>query len=524
MSLFTDAEHGRSRRAGRGAPQHHRSKTNRDDARASNRKRQMGRRPELILALVCAAAFMGVLDIAIVNVALPSIQRDLRLAQGSLQWVLIAYGLMFGGFLLLAGRLADLFGRRRVFVVGLIVFAIALLAAGLSPSLAWLVVSRGLQGLGAALTAPSGLAILTTTFAEGQPRNRALGIWAAVAGSGASAGVVAGGLLTSSLGWQWIFFVNVPIGLGLAFVASLVIPEGRRGPAKSRLDVAGGALSTTGVLLFVYAISRTMDRGWSDPSVLVPLAASFALVLAFIRVELRSRNPLVPFGVIHPPLPVASVLAAMLFGSFGGLMFLTTLYVQQVLGYSPLQAGVTFLGISLPSLVASALLGARMVARLGVRSSLVLGFLLLCLGLLVMARAPIDGTYADLLPAFLLAGTGLGLSVVPVQAAAFTGVGEREAGLASGLITTSQQVGGAFGVALIATVAAARTASAMAAGHSASLPAALVEGFRLGFASSAGLAALGAALTLASLGRPPGTLIRRMVTAEVSQRERAETR
>jgi EmrB/QacA subfamily drug resistance transporter len=521
MSLFTDAEHGRSRRASRGLPQLHGDKANQEDARASDGKRHMDRRPGLILAIVCAAAFMGVLDIAIVNVALPSIQRDLRLAQGSVQWVVIAYGLMFGGCLLLAGRLADFLGRRRVFVVGLVVFAIASFAAGIAPTLAWLVAARGVQGLGAALTAPSGLSILTTTFAEGQPRNRALGIWAAVAGSGASAGVIAGGLLTSGLGWQWIFFVNVPIGLELAFVALLVIPEDRRGPAKSRLDVAGGALSTTGGLLFVYAISRTMDRGWSDPSVVVPLAASLGLVAAFIRVELRSRNPLVPFGVVHRPLAVASALAAMLFGSFGALMFLSTLYVQQVLGYSPLQTGVTFLGISLPSLVASALMGAGVVARFGVRSSLVLGFLLLCLGLLVMARAPIDGTYADLLPAFLLAGTGLGLSVVPVQAAAFTRVGEREAGLASGLVSTSQQLGGAFGVALIATVAAARTASVMAAGHSASVPAALVEGFRLGFASSAALAALGAALTLAFLGGPSGSLTRRRLTAEVNERDGA---
>jgi EmrB/QacA subfamily drug resistance transporter len=457
-------------------------------------------RPGVILALVCAAAFMGVLDIAIVNVALPSIQRDLGLPQSSLQWVVIAYGLMFGGFLLLGGRLADLAGRRRVFVTGLTVFALASLGSGLAPSLGVLVVSRGIQGLGAALTAPSALSILTTTFAEGQGRNRALGVWGAVAGSGATAGVIAGGVLTSGPGWPWIFFINVPVGLGLAVLALLVVPEGRRGTGQ-RFDVAGASTATAGLLLLVYAFNRTIGDGWLTPRTIVPMAAAAALITAFILIELRSRSPLVPFTIFRQPtLTAANVLAALLFASFTPLIFLTTLYMQQVLGYPALRAGLSFLAMSVSSLVASAVVGTRLVGRLGIRQTLAAGFSLLAAGLALMARAPAGGTYADLFPAFVLAGAGLGCCVVPVQVAAFAGVTERAAGLASGLISTTQEVGGALGVAVIATVAAARTTAALAAeGHSVSLPAALTQGFHWGFVGGTAVAILGAVLALLTL-------------------------
>ncbi len=458
-------------------------------------------RPGVILALVCAAAFMGVLDIAIVNVALPSIQHDLGLPQSSLQWVVIAYGLMFGGFLLLGGRLADLLGRRRIFVTGLTIFGLASLGSGLAPSLGMLVVARGVQGLGAALTAPSALSILTTTFPEGEGRNRALGVWGAVAGSGATAGVIAGGVLTSGPGWQWIFFINVPIGLGLAALALLVVPEGRRETEERRFDAAGATTATVGLLLLVYTVNRTIGNGWLSPWTILPLAASAVLIASFILIELRSRSPLVPFAIFRrPTLTAANVLAGLLFGSFAPLIFLATLYMQQVLGYSALRAGLSFLAMSVSSLVASAVAGTRLVGWLGVRRTLVIGFSLLAIGLLLMARAPVGGTYADLLPAFLLAGFGLGSSVVPVQVAAFMGVAEREAGLASGLVSTSQEVGGAVGVAVIATLAAGRTATALAQGvHSVSAPVALTQGFRWGFLGGIAVAILGALLALVML-------------------------
>lgn len=464
----------------------------------------MAGRPGRILALVCTAAFMGVLDLAIVNVALPSIQRDLAVAQGSLQWVVTAYGLTFGGFLLLGGRLADLVGQRRLFVTGLGVFALASFACGLGSTLPWLVAARALQGLGAALTAPSGLSILTTTFPQGAPRNRALGVWGAVAGSGATAGVIAGGLLTSGPGWPWIFLVNVPIGLGLAVVALTIVPEGGGGTAPRGFDAAGAVTATAGLALLVYGVSRTIDHGWLDPATTIPLAAAAALVPAFVMIELQSRSPLVPLAFFRRPLAAANLLAVLLFGAFAPLSFLATLYLQQVLDYSPLRAGTAFLAMSLSSLAASAVTGARLVGRFGVARTLVAGFSLLALGLSLLGRVPVDGGYADLLPTFLLAGLGLGVCVVPVQVAAFTGVERREAGLASGLVGTSQQVGGVVGVAIIATVAAARTTSLLAGATSpASVPAALVEGFRGAAVAEAAIAATGALLALFLLNSGP---------------------
>ncbi|HEY5985604.1 MAG TPA: MFS transporter [Streptosporangiaceae bacterium] len=465
-----------------------------------------GPRPGAILALVCAAAFMGVLDIAIVNVALPSIQRDLALPQSSLQWAVTTYGLVFGGFLLLGGRLADLLGRRRIFVTGLTVFALASLGSGLAPSLAILVVSRGLQGLGAALTAPSALSILTTTFAEGEGRNRALGVWGAVAGSGATAGVIAGGTLTSGPGWQWIFFINVPIGLGLAALALLIVPEGRRGNKGQRFDAVGAATATAGLLLLVYAVNRSIDDGWVAPWTVIPLAAGAALIGAFVLVELRSQSPLMPFTIFRrPALAAANVLAALLFGSFAPLIFLTTLYMQQVLGYSALRAGLSFLAMSVSSLVASAVVGTWLVGRLGVRRILLAGFSLLAVGLALMARAQAVGAYADLLPTFVLAGVGLGSCVVPIQVAAFSGVADRDAGLASGLVSTFQEVGGAVGVAVIATMAAARTTAALTGrgGHSLAMRLALTQGFHWGFLGGTAVAVLGALIALLLLRAAP---------------------
>jgi len=297
--------------------------------------------------------------------------------------------------------------------------------------------------------------------------------------------------MTSGPGWQWIFFINVPIGLGLAALAFAAVPEGRR-IAERRFDAAGAMTGTAGLVLLVYAVNRTIDEGWLSSWTLIPLAASAALIGAFILIEHRSRSPLVPLTIFRrPSLAAANVMAGLLFGSFAPLIFLTTLYMQQVLGYSALRAGLSFLAMSVSSLVASAVAGTRLVGRLGVRRTLVIGFSLLAVGLALMAQAPVEGTYADLLPTFLLAGVGLGSSVVPVQVAAFAGVAEREAGLASGLVSTSQEVGGAVGVAVIATIVAARTTAWLsAAGPSASMPVALTQGFRWGLLTGTAVAAL----------------------------------
>lgn len=475
-----------------------------------------GRQRGVILAVVCAGVFMGVLDLAIVVVALPSIQRDLGLAQGSLQWVVIAYGLGYGGFLLLGGRLADLVGQRRIFVIGLTVFTFASLASGLAPTLTWLVTSRGLQGLGAALMTPSALSILTTTFPQGAPRNRALGVWGAVAGSGATAGLIAGGLLTSGPGWRWIFLVNLPIGLGLAAVAIAVVPEGRRAAMRGRFDAAGAITATAGLAMLVYGVSRTTDHGWLDPQTTIPLAVSAALVMAFVLIELRSRSPLVPLAIFRRrTLAAATVLAVLLFGAFAPMSVLATLYMQQVLGYSPLRAGMSFLPMSVSAVLASAVAGARLVGRFGVSATLVTGFTLLVLGVSSMGRAPVDGGYANLLPTFLLAGSGVGMCVVPVQVAAFTGVRQHETGLASGLVSTAQQVGAALGIGIVTTVAAARTTSVLAEATShQSVPAALVEGFTWASVAEAAVAAIGALLALlfrGALARDPGTRLPRSV-------------
>lgn len=457
------------------------------------------RRPGVVLAVVCAAAFMGVLDVAIVNVALPSIQRDMGVSQGTLQWVVTAYGLLFGGFLLLGGRLGDLVGRRRIFVAGLVLFALSSLGAGLAPSLGVLIVARGLQGLGAALTAPSALSILTTTFPEGPKRNRALGVWGAVAGSGATAGVIAGGLLTSGPGWEWIFLVNVPIGLGLAALAVALVPESRRETEERRFDAAGAASVTAGLLLLVYGVNRTLDHGWASPETLLPLTGAAALLVAFVAIERRSPAPLVPFGVLRrSTVPAAGAIGALGFGAFFPLTVLTTLYMQQVLGYSPLEAGVAFLAMSLSSLLASAVVGGRLVGRFSVRPVLLTGGSLLGAALVALARVPAEGSYLDLLPGFLMAGLGLGSSVVAVQVAAFTGIEPRAAGLVSGLVNTTNMVGGAIGTSIVLTVAAARTGDLLATAGpgGVALGPALVEGFRWGYLTGIVLAFAGVLLAL----------------------------
>ena len=411
-----------------------------------------------VLALTCAAQFMVVLDIAIVNVALPSIQRDLDVGQSTLQWVVIAYGLLLGGFLMFGGRLADLIGRRRILVAGLAIFSSASLLAGLAGSAELLIAARGLQGFGAALIAPAALSILAVNFSEGQERNRALGIFGAVGGTSASIGVIASGLLTDGPGWRWVFFINIPIGVLLIGSAFVVLGGDHAQRRSGRFDAAGATTVTGGLLLLVYALNRGADHGWTSTSTLTLFAAAGLLLAAFVVVERRSQAPLVPGTALrHRSLVAANLSAFFTFGAFFSFIFLASLLMQQVLGYSPTKTGVSWLATSFTAFVASGLTGARLVAKVGVRALLVTGLTLLALAMLWLARVPADADYmSDLLPALLAAGVAIGLCAPSVQISALSGVAESSAGIASGLVETMREVGGAAGVAAVSTALVSR--------------------------------------------------------------------
>ena len=415
-------------------------------------------RPGLVLALVCGAQFMIILDLAIVNVALISIQADLGASQADLQWVVVGYGLTLGGFLLLGGRLADVLGRRPVLITGLAIFSAASLGAGMAGSLGVLVACRVVQGVGGALVSPAALSILTTTFAEGPARNRALGIFGAVGGTAATVGTIAGGALTTGPGWEWVFLMNVPVGVALIAGLVLVVPAGVR-PPRMPFDVAGALTVTGGLVVVVYAINRSVEHGWLTASTLGLLAAGGALLTMFVVIESRSSAPLVPLSMFRRRnLTAATLVAALVFGSFLAAIYQGTLFLQQVLGYSAIDTGVAWLAATLSSLVVAGGLAARLVGRFGARSVLVVGQLVMAAGLLYVSRAPADAAYwVDLFPGFVGLGVGIGLSAVAVQVVAFTGVEPAVSGLAGGMVETAREVGGAVGVAAVATIAIART-------------------------------------------------------------------
>jgi EmrB/QacA subfamily drug resistance transporter len=454
----------------------------------------------IALIILCAAQFMVVLDASIVNVALPSIQRALDFSQENLQWVVNAYVLLFGGFLLLGGRAADLLGRRRMFIAGLGLFSLASLVGGLATSDAMLIAARGVQGLGAALLSAAALSIITVTFAEGADRNKALGIWGAVAGSGGAAGVILGGVLTQSLGWEWVLFVNVPIGIVAALLARMFVSESRREVAQRRFDVAGAVSVTAGLLVLVYAVVKAADVGWGATQTIVLMAVAAALLVAFTLIEARTKEPLMDFGIFRTRAIGASNLVGLLTGAaLFSMFFFVTLYMQNVLGYSPLKAGLSYLPLAL-SIIVAAGVASQLTTRLGVRPVLFGGLLLVAGGLVWFSQVSVGGSYvADILFPSLLAGWGLGLAFVPQTIGSQAGVKPEEAGLASGLINTSQQIGGAVGLAALSTVATSHTNSALAAAHGAAsaMPAALVDGFHWAFLGGAGIALAGALLTLA---------------------------
>ena len=463
----------------------------------------MPQRPEsnpwLVLVIVCLAQFMVILDATIVNVALPSIQRDLHFSAADLQWVINSYTLVFGGFLLLGGRAGDLIGRRALFIAGVIVFSVASLLNGLATSAEWLIVSRGLQGLGGALVSPAALSIITTTFAEGRERQKALGVWSAIAAGGGAFGLLLGGILTDSLSWEWIFFVNVPVGIVAAILAWRYVRESRAIVRPGSFDVAGAVSVTAGLIVLVYAIVKAQEFGWGSARTLGLGAVAVVLLGAFVLIERRSKAPLVRLGVFRTrSLTGSNLVLLVVAGGLFALFFFASLYVQGILGFDPLEAGLAFLPVT-----AGIMLGAgasqQLVRVIGVRAMAVIGMAIAAVGLFVLTGVSADGTYAaDVLPGLLPMSIGMGCTFVPITLIATTNVDAADAGLASGLFNTSQQIGGALGLAVLATLSADKTASTLSGlgrpPTAADRAAALVEGFQVAFTGAAILMVVGIAL------------------------------
>ena len=452
------------------------------------------------LILICTAIFVVVLDIAIVNVALPTIEEDLGFAAKNLQWVITAYGLTYGGFLLLGGRAADLLGRRIVFMSGLALFGLASLVCGLATSSGMLIAARGVQGLGAAIVTPAALSIISVTFTEGSERNKALGAWGAVGGSGAAAGVLMGGILTKYLGWEWIFWVNVPVAVIVLVLTPIYVRESRREDVVHDYDLPGAISVTAGLIVLVYAISEAPEVGWWTSRTVGLLVLSGILLAFFLFWEWREKEPLMPLGIFRIRLVAsANVVGFLLAGGMYGSFFLLTLYMQQVLHLSVLQTGMGFLATAGTAVVMAGPAQA-LTTRLGAKPVLVTGMALLTAGALWYTQIDPDGSYpVDLLPGYLAVGVGIPFAFIPVTIAALAGVGDEEAGLASGLINTSQQVGGAIGTAVISTVAFTHRDTLLAQG----LPPAeaLTDGFRWGFWVNTGIWAVGLLAALVFIRR-----------------------
>ncbi len=463
------------------------------------------RRLGATLFLSCLAQFMVILDVSVVNVALPAIRGGLHFSEVDLQWVVNAYTVTFAGFLLLGGRAADLLGRRRVFVGGLLLFALASLAGGIANSQAVLIAARAAQGLGGAVIAPASLSILTTTFAEGPERNRAVGIWGAMGGAGGAAGVLLGGILTDALSWRWILFINVPIGVLAAIAAQRLIAESRATDRARHFDIVGALAATVGLSLLVLGIVRTDVTGWSSGPTLALILGGIALLGAFLFVEGRvARSPLMPLRIFASRQLSAANLAVLAVGAASfGMWFFVSLYLQQVLGYSAIRAGLAFLPMTICIVIGSTL-ASRLVQRIGVKPILTVGLTFQVAGLLLFGLIQANGTYVgDVLAPSLLVATGIGLSFVPATIAAVSGVARHEAGLASGLVNTSRLFGGALGLAVLAAIATARTHSDARLGASAH--AALTSGFQVAFVVAAGFAAVGALVALFGLPANPRT-------------------
>jgi EmrB/QacA subfamily drug resistance transporter len=473
------------------------------------------------LILLCFAQFIVVLDASIVNVALPSIGEALSFSESNLAWVVNAYVNAFGGFLLLGGRAADLLGRRRVFMAGLAVVGIASLAAGFAETQGQLIAARAAQGLGAAIVSPAALSIITTLFQDGSERNKALGVWGAVAGSAGAAGVLLGGILTDSLGWEWVLWVNVPVA-ALAFALTPgLIPESRSESVTRHFDAAGAVSVTAGLSLLAYAFLDASESGWGSTKIIGLLAGAVALIAIFVAIELRSKAPLVPFRIFRlRTLTGANIVGLLLGASLFSMFYFISLYMQQVLGYSAIEAGLAYLPLAVTIIVAAGI-GGQLVTRFGFKPILALGMTFVAAGLVYWSQVSVGGGFfADVLGPSLLAAMGLGFGFVTSTIAAVAGVGDREQGLASGLINTSQQIGGALGLAVLSTIANSRTEDVMATGTS-TLPNALTEGFQAAFLGGAVIGVLGVVATLILIRTRDSKAHVEMANAEAGQAEAA---
>jgi EmrB/QacA subfamily drug resistance transporter len=455
------------------------------------------------LLLACLAQFMVILDVSVVNVALPAIRNGLHFSEVDLQWVVNAYTVTFAGFLLLGGRAADLLGRRKVFVFGLVLFGLASLAGGLSNDQTLLIAARAAQGLGGAVIAPASLSILTTTFTEARERNRAVGIWGAMGGAGGAAGVLLGGVLTDLLSWRWILFINVPIGLLAAYFAQRLIAEGRNASRSRDFDLVGAFTVTVGLSLLVLGIVRTDQTGWGSPDTLALIFGGIAVLLAFLVIEGRfARSPLMPLRIYRSrTLSAANVIVLLVGGSTFGMWFFVSLYLQQVLGYSPIRAGLAFLPMTL-CIVAGSTIASRAVVRVGARPLLLAGLVSLTGGLLMFTDVSVHGTYLGvmLVPSLLVA-LGIGFSFVPATILAVQGVQSHEAGLASGLVNTSRLFGGALGLAVLAAIATSKTNDDLRSGAAHGAHAALTSGFELAFIIAGGFALISVLVAVFGLPR-----------------------
>jgi EmrB/QacA subfamily drug resistance transporter len=457
--------------------------------------RTAGVNANVVLAIVAVAQFMVVLDASIVNVALPTIKRDVGFSEQSLSWILNAYTLIFGGFLLLGGRAADRLGRRRLFMAGIALFAAASLVCGVSQSEGMLLVARGFQGLGGAMVSPAALSIILTTFAEGPERNRALSVWGAIAGAGGAVGLLLGGLLVQALSWRWVFFVNVPIGAAVLALAPRIIPESRsESVAKSGYDAGGAVAITLGTMALVFTLIKADSWGWTSARTIAGFVVAAVLILAFLVIERRQEDPLVPLRIFsNRSLSAADATLLVMVAALFGMFFFLTLYFQQVLGYSALKTGVAYLPLSL-SLIASSAVASGFVDRFTPKPILIAGLLISSGGFVFLTSVSGHGDYAShVLPAMIILGVGMGMSFVPVTIAGTSGVAPQDSGLASGLLNTTQQVGGSLGLAILSSIATSRTTSALHTGSA--LPAALTHGFEGAFIVGAVLCAMGAAFT-----------------------------
>jgi EmrB/QacA subfamily drug resistance transporter len=446
----------------------------------------------LVLVIACLAQFMVVLDATIVNVALPSIQRGLHFSSSSLPWVVNGYTLIFGGFLMLGGRAADLIGRKRLFASGVVLFSVASLLNGVATSPAMLIAGRGLQGLGGALLSPAALSIISTTFTDNNERTRAFGVWSAIAAGGGAVGLLLGGVLTDLASWPWIFIVNVPVGLIALALTLRYVPESRAESQHRAFDLAGAITVTSGLVVLVYAIIKAQSYGWGSVRTLGLIAGALVLLTAFVLIERRSVAPLMRLNIFRMrSLAVADVVLLLVASGMFGMFFFASLYVQDVLGYSPLRAGLAFLPVT-AGIVVGAGIAQQLIRRVGVRNVAVVGITLATIGMVVLTQVPVHGAYAsDLLPGLLPMSIGMGLTFVPITLLATGGVAGDDAGLASGLFNTAQQVGGSLGLAILSTLAANQTSSLLKA-HSATAIAARVSGYHVAFAAAAVMLGAGA--------------------------------